>query len=33
MQKKRNKQNSSCPEGQRPPGIVILIRLTKRQQR
>lgn len=33
MQKKRNKQKSSCPDGYRPAGIVIPLRLTKQQEK
>ena len=33
MQKKRNNQNSSCPEGYHPAGITIPLRLTKRQEK
>ena len=33
MQQKRNKQNSSCPEGYQPAGIIIPLRLTKRQEK
>ena len=32
MRKKRNQQRSSCPGGHRPAGIVIPLRLTKRQE-
>ena len=33
MHKKRNNQESSCPDGYRPAGIVIPLRLTKRQEK
>lgn len=33
MHKKRNDQKSSCPDGYRPAGIVIPLRLTKRQEK
>ena len=33
MQKKRNKQKSSCPSRYRPAGIVIPLRLTKKQEK
>ena len=33
MQKKRNNQNSSRPEGYHPAGITIPLRLTKRQEK
>ena len=32
MQKKRNNQRSSCPEGYHPAGIIIPLSLTKRQE-
>ena len=33
MHKKRNDQKSSCPDGYRPAGIVIPLRLTKKQEK